>query len=472
MSANPVPIFDPEGTLRDVPYEQMTDAVKAGGVPAVQMKGPDGQIRHVPANQIKEAAAAGGQMIPFEQQEVQHPGFWASLGGDLKDMAKGGLEIAGAMGKGPQGLSDVLGPHIASTIQNAPSEYRARKEKGYSLPYRAAAPVAEAVGVNVPGMEQSAQEGDVAGVAGHAAAVPAAMAMTAGAAKALPAVAEGVGVAKSYFTGEAIQTDLKGSVKGLAQKVVLENTGQPPPNTPEATAWHQEALAQAKAKLPNASMSEQLQEAGKIQKVGPPAKELSPSIRKNFEEAGDTVYAKSKAIYSQIDAATDGKFQSTTTAMKNIDKKLADVHGVNPDQEGALLEQRGQLETAQNQMWEEAKQKGVASKLVDQAKANYRKAQALYDLDRHIKMSTSGVEPVTTETLDPKKLSTRLERLYDSGRLQEAVGNDGAHSLLKESHSAEVRQTRLSKVKKVAGRVAGGAAAIAGGRELVKGFEH
>jgi len=44
MSAAPVAIFDPEGTLREVPYEQMTDAVKAGGVPAVQMKGPDGQM--------------------------------------------------------------------------------------------------------------------------------------------------------------------------------------------------------------------------------------------------------------------------------------------------------------------------------------------------------------------------------------------------------------------------------------------
>src|SRR5260221_900006 len=94
------------------------------------------------------------------------------------------------------------------------------------------------------------------------------------------------------------------------------------------------------------------------------------------------------------------------------------------EQEVSLIERRNQVEDTQNKMSEEAKQKGVDPQMVDQAKANYKKAQAIYDLDRHLKMSTSGVEPVTSESVDPKKFSTRLERMYDSGRLQEAVGED------------------------------------------------
>jgi len=45
-----------------------------------------------------------------------------------------------------------------------------RKAAGYNLPYRVLAPVAQSTGLNVPGMEQAAAEGDTAGVLGHAAA--------------------------------------------------------------------------------------------------------------------------------------------------------------------------------------------------------------------------------------------------------------------------------------------------------------
>src|SRR5260221_3724695 len=339
MSAAPVAIFDPEGTLREVPYEQMTDAVKAGGVPAVQMKGPDGQIRHVPANKIQDASKDGGEMVPFEQQEVKHPGFWHSLVSDLAGMATPGP--GGGMSSPYPGVTPESGQLAWKTaMESAESE----RQAGYSKPYMAAAGVAQGLGVNVPGMEQSAAAGDVAGVAGHAATVPAVLAITKGISKAVPMVKGAAKAGTSYFSGEGIQNDLKGSVKSVAQGIMQESTAQPPPNTPEAQAWHREAMEQAKAKLPNATLSEQLQEAAKIQKAGPTAPDLSGSIRKNCAEAGDAVYAKSKSVYAKIDAATDGKFQSTTNAMKNIDKKLAEVHGINPDQEGNLFEHGSQVE--------------------------------------------------------------------------------------------------------------------------------
>lgn len=233
---------------------------------------------------------------------------------------------------------------------------------------------------------------------------------------ALPVVGKGVGKAVSYFSSEGVQNDIKGAVKGLMGKVSQE-AGV----TPEAT----------------------------------------PSIRKSVEQTADAIEAKGKGIYATIDQATDGKFESTKNALKNVSRKIADIHGTNPDAEGALIERQNALEDTMNKMWEDAKAKGVDPKMVDAAKANWKKAQALYDLDKHVKLSTSGVEPHTSETVDPKKLSGRLEKMYDSGRLQEAVGDDGAAQLLKESHAAEVRMTKLKTAKKVAG----GALAITGAEE-------
>jgi hypothetical protein len=174
MSASPIPIFDPQGTLRDVPSDQLVAAVKAGGMPAVKFIAPDKSIRFVPASRIQEAAAAGGTIQPYEDQDVKHPGFWSTLWGDLSSMVPHAVDLTQPTNR------------FASnehSQQKFKAEDASRKEAGYSLPYRATAPVAEALGVNVPGMEQSAKEGDEAGVYGHAAAVPTVMAATAGISK-------------------------------------------------------------------------------------------------------------------------------------------------------------------------------------------------------------------------------------------------------------------------------------------------
>jgi hypothetical protein len=119
-----------------------------------------------------------------EAQPAPQPGFWSSLGSDLKGMVPhqanpyGDQPLPGraaaAAQAGEQSDKEL-------TMQNA-----VRKAAGYSLPYRALAPVAEGLGANVQGMEQSARQGDPGGVLGHAAAVPLTMAATEGVAHGLP----------------------------------------------------------------------------------------------------------------------------------------------------------------------------------------------------------------------------------------------------------------------------------------------
>ena len=74
----------------------------------------------------------------------------------------------------------------------------------------------------------------------------------------------------------------------------------------------------------------------------------------------------------------------------------------------------------------QAQARCVAPNRVGQSSANYRKAQALYDLDLHVERSVSGMRPDVGDTrlgaknprLSIHKNCYRINDLYDSGGLQ------------------------------------------------------
>lgn len=77
------PIFAPDGTIHQIPNEQVPDAMSAGGKLAVQMKSPAGDLRYVPHDQVRTAQLAGGK-VNTDQGTPDAPkpaeGFWHSLG--------------------------------------------------------------------------------------------------------------------------------------------------------------------------------------------------------------------------------------------------------------------------------------------------------------------------------------------------------------------------------------------------------
>lgn len=184
MSSPTVTIFDPQGIPHDVPYEHMKDALSNGGTMGVRMSDPTGQVRIVPATHMKEAYANGGKILPIEQQETDHPGFWHAAIPDAIGLAKAFPQSAiAATGLSnfqealPDSAQKAIGyTSIEDQAKSMAANDQARKQAGRSGVYRAIAPVGEALGANVKGMEDSADEGDVAGVAGHAA-VPIAAAL-------------------------------------------------------------------------------------------------------------------------------------------------------------------------------------------------------------------------------------------------------------------------------------------------------
>lgn len=199
-------VFDPQGTPHDVPYEKMHEALSNGGTPGVRMTGDDGQVHSVPATKINEAYQHGGKLLPLETQKTEHPGFWHAVGSYF-------ASPPGGVTSPYPGMDMEQKQAIA---QEAGQQADQRKAAGYSAPYRALAPVAQAVGVNVPGMEQAAKEGDVGGVAGYAA-VPAAAAIA-------PLALKGAGKLASK-AGAAVKPAVSSAVRIASDVVDPDITG-------------------------------------------------------------------------------------------------------------------------------------------------------------------------------------------------------------------------------------------------------
>jgi hypothetical protein len=186
-----VPIFSPDGSLGDVPENQLVAAVRAGAKPGIHITAPNGLPGVIPADRVSDAISAGAKIVPIENQPIQHPGFWAAFGSDLGGMAKGAFNTMGAAMRSvatgnPQPLMDQAG-QVAQTISE---NIQHRREEGRSLPYRTIAPLGDVLGVNTRGMEDAADQGDMAGVAGHMATPIALTAAGAALAHGIPAAAD------------------------------------------------------------------------------------------------------------------------------------------------------------------------------------------------------------------------------------------------------------------------------------------
>ena len=184
-----VPIFAPDGSLGDIPAAQLAAAVKAGAKPGIHVTAPDGAPGVIPADRVPDAARAGAKIVPIEDQPVQHPGFWASMGADLGGMAKGLWNLNPYTQLTQTKEQDVQQSQAELAADKAAENSPQRQAHG-ALYRDVGVPAAETLGVNVPGMEQSAAQGDVAGVAGHAAAPVAAVVGTEALAEGMPAAAD------------------------------------------------------------------------------------------------------------------------------------------------------------------------------------------------------------------------------------------------------------------------------------------
>jgi hypothetical protein len=200
MSNTPSPmisLYAPDGTLGEVPYEHLHDALQAGAKMAVQMKAPDGTAGYVPADKVQDARKAGGQVVPLEVAGPALPekeGFWNAAGSTLKGMIR--------LPSGQNPYPGMGQEEKAAAAGEAHEQDVARQQAGYSPTYRVAAPLAQAVGADVPGMERAAAAGDPSGVLGHTVGSIAPIAAAELAHQAIPPAVSGI----RSSIGEAIHT--------------------------------------------------------------------------------------------------------------------------------------------------------------------------------------------------------------------------------------------------------------------------
>ena len=195
----------------------------------------------------------------------------------------------------------------------------------------------------------------------------------------------------------------------------------------------------------------------------------SASIRDVAGQVADAVIARSKSAYQTLDTATGGRFQRFEDALRNVNQKLRETAGLDDENEEALLKRKTEIEQSQQDVFDQAKAAGVDPKLVDSARADWKQAQSLYDLDNQIKMSAGGMRPElagptsSPEVLDPRKAFDRFNKLYNSGRLQQAVGQSQSEAIIQHADAAFLQQQKIlarQKALKAVGKVTGTGAAI------------
>jgi hypothetical protein len=211
--------------------------------------------------------------------------------------------------------------------------------------------------------------------------------------------------------------------------------------------------------------------------VGP---EAPPSVRDAVQNVADAVKARSKAAFQTLDEASGGRWQRFDDALSNLRDKIDESAGVDDDAFEKYSQRAQDIEASQNDLVNQLVRDGkIDPDMAETAKNDYRQSQALYDVSQQIRSSASGLRPEigegTPETIDPAKLSPRLNKLYDSGRLQQALGPDGAAQLVKQvdqalqTKASAVKTAKLVKTVAKYGAVAGGVGSLYEGAKHILG---
>src|SRR5579862_215206 len=193
------------------------------------------------------------------------------------------------------------------------------------------------------------------------------------------------------------------------------------------------------------------------------AEPLSQSFYKMVEEGANNILAQSKNDYKVLDQATGGRVQRFQDRLENIREAMRELTGTEEDvtKEASLLKAQKETEDAMQDAFNDARKQGVDPDLIDRASANFKKSHALLDVDNAVQKSLSG-KPVELggkkglpETIDPKKFAPRINQLWKSGRLEQALGKDAADRLANYANDAATLQRRAITLKKIGLWVAG-----------------
>ncbi len=187
------------------------------------------------------------------------------------------------------------------------------------------------------------------------------------------------------------------------------------------------------------------------------------SIRDVANDVSTALQNKAKQSYQALDDATGGRVQRFSDSIKAVQQKLRNLNGIaTPDDEGAWVERLNDLQDSHEKAMQEAEAAGVPRTLLDQANADFRKSKAMVDLSQNIRASSEGLRPELAtgakkpipETVNTGKLNSRVNKLYDFGRLQDALGDQRSGDLLRATNDAHAASQTAQTVRNLAGSAA------------------
>lgn len=337
--------------------------------------------------------------------DLEHGTNLTGVGSVLKAMGAHGLDYGNS-----QGVADYMGSLPLGLLKAAKGESElAQSGKRWKGAKDIAGGALQAA--TIPGSFVAPEAGEIA---------PEVLDRAASAAgKAGTAVAETAGktanAVRRPFSLKAVQESLQNSKDSIQQSLAnhLQNIQD---------TWH-------------GSLRDLFDDVAQEAGVKPQPAESLHDVAANTAAA---VKAKASAIYKQLDQAIGGtRFQTFDEQLNNVRRALRNSAGIDPDADGRLVERINQLEDAKAAALEQAKANGVDPNLIHRANATHRQAMALEDLSKHIQASMSGLRAnlangvnAAQESLSPAKLASRANRLYNTGRLQQALGDDHADDIL------------------------------------------
>lgn len=182
---------------------------------------------------------------------------------------------------------------------------------------------------------------------------------------------------------------------------------------------------------------------------------LSPntSLREALTNVGKGLQDKAKVVYNALDEATGGRFQRFDDALRDVSKQMRSAIN-DPDLTEELQAQRDVIQKASDEaFFRAAKEHGIDPAMADAANANYKQGAALKDVQRalntHINEGRTELIPDAEAQFSIRAANNKLNRLYDSGRLQQAFG-DRTPQTLDDFHQAFTQETQLKDAAKQA----------------------
>ena len=258
---------------------------------------------------------------------------------------------------------------------------------------------------------------------------------------------------------EILPTPVEVAAKERAAKAGLSE-GLPAQETPSITPGQiQESQRQAILNEANRVADEE--------GVSRPHKDSS--IRDIDQHVGEGLETKATNIFKKLDDAmmNGGRFQTLYEKIKNTSRALLNLTDSPEDiAKEAQLElgmktSEQSLADALNQAKEklandpEVKIKDPQA-LIDEGNRLFRRAQALYDHARHVRMTTTGMRPgmgeigaQTPETTNAANLNTRYNKSYNRApkepvsRMNQAYGDEGSQRLLTATDNARIASQRI-----------------------------